>query len=90
MALYKDLSDAPLETEALTAAPDRIISTLTGAGDTVTLATYDVDESAGVFQNTRINFEFKYVQAGMISCDPNNSRMDVNQITLDAAYLSRA
>lgn len=92
--LYKDLSPAPLVTESLAAAPERIISTMTdtdtATGDTVTLATYSVEEAAGVFSRKPINFEFKYVQAGMINCDPNNSRMDVNEIALDGTQLSRA
>ncbi len=86
---YKDLSDAPLSSLALTAAQERILSTMTGTGDTVTLATYDVEEAAGVFSRQSINFEFKYVQAGMISCDPNNSRMTVNEVALEVNQLHR-
>jgi hypothetical protein len=87
--LYKDLSDAPLLSIALTAAPERILSTMTGTADTVTLATYATEEASGVFGRTRVNFEYKYVQAGMISCDPNNSRMDVNEVSLESYQLSR-
>ena len=88
-ALYKNLSDAPLSSIALVAAAERILSTMTGTGDTVTLATYTVEEDSGIFSRKSVNFEYKYVQAGMINCDPNNGRMDVNEMALDSIQLSR-
>jgi len=87
--LYKDLSTAALMEVALTAPPVRILSTLTGTGDTVLLATYAVEETGGIVKTTPAKFEFTYLQAGMEDVLANNGRLTVNPHSVEAAILSR-
>jgi hypothetical protein len=84
--LYKDLSAAPVVEVSLAAPASRYVGSAT---DTVGAATYLVDESGGVLKNTRVNFECKYIQIGMSSCNPNNSRFDVSQTSVEVAFLNR-
>lgn len=87
ITIYRDLSTALAE-QIDVDMPDALLVGSASPG-TVGAATMLVEETSVDFDDHRINMEFNYAQVGIENIDGAGSKVEIQQVLLDAAGLSR-